>query len=454
MTVVARAAGIYVRISRDRDGERLGVQRQREDCESLAERLGWQVHRVYIDNDVSAYSGRRRPEYEALLADLKSKTIDAVICWHPDRLHRSPRELEAFIDVIEQTKAKVATVTAGDYDLATASGRMVARYMGAGARFESEHKSDRTRRKHLELAAAGKFSGGGTRAFGFLNRLEVDRHEAKLVREAVRRLLDGDTLHGVCNDWNARQIPTVTGTRWTPHVLRRIVTSGRICGWREHHGELVAPAVWPAIVSREEVERLRSVLHDPTRTKNRNPRRYLLTGGLARCGLCGAALVARPKDGGARQYVCASAFGGCGKIARLADPLETFVVDLVLRRVDTAGLASTPRPDDDSQVMAEIRGCEAKLVDLAEQWAKDEISREEWVSARTATSARLAAARRRLDWVPQPVLEGGLSKRWHTLGFDRQRAILTAVVEKVMVNPATKGFNRFDPSKIDVTWRV
>jgi hypothetical protein len=51
-------AAIYVRISSDRTGAGLGVARQEEDCRALCERLGWQVVRVYPDNDVSAYSGK------------------------------------------------------------------------------------------------------------------------------------------------------------------------------------------------------------------------------------------------------------------------------------------------------------------------------------------------------------------------------------------------------------
>jgi len=49
---------IYVRISSDRTGAGLGVARQEEDCLALCTRLGWIVYRVYIDNDVSAYSGK------------------------------------------------------------------------------------------------------------------------------------------------------------------------------------------------------------------------------------------------------------------------------------------------------------------------------------------------------------------------------------------------------------
>jgi len=96
---VVKAAAIYARISSDPEGDRLGVSRQREDCEALAARRGWPVAEVYVDDDRSAYSGKPRPEYRRMLADISAKAVDAVLVYNLDRLHRQPRELEAFFDV-------------------------------------------------------------------------------------------------------------------------------------------------------------------------------------------------------------------------------------------------------------------------------------------------------------------------------------------------------------------
>ncbi|MGZ6527028.1 MAG: recombinase family protein, partial [Actinomycetota bacterium] len=49
-----KAAAIYARISSDRDGLALGVERQLADCRELASRKGWPVAEEYIDNDISA----------------------------------------------------------------------------------------------------------------------------------------------------------------------------------------------------------------------------------------------------------------------------------------------------------------------------------------------------------------------------------------------------------------
>lgn len=129
------AAAVYVRISRDKVGAGLGVERQEADCRELAVRLGWNVAEVFADNDLSAYSGKRRPRYRAMLEAIRSGRIGAVLAWHTDRLHRSPIELEEYIAACNEGRdVPTHTVQAGPLDLSSPSGRMVARQLGAVAR--------------------------------------------------------------------------------------------------------------------------------------------------------------------------------------------------------------------------------------------------------------------------------------------------------------------------------
>ena len=65
---------------------------------------------VYVDNDVSAYSGKHRPQYERMLSDVARGLVDAVIVYHTDRLTRRPIELEAFVQVMEKANAVVRFV--------------------------------------------------------------------------------------------------------------------------------------------------------------------------------------------------------------------------------------------------------------------------------------------------------------------------------------------------------
>jgi site-specific DNA recombinase len=103
----------------------------------LAADRGWPVGAQYVDNDVSAFSGKPRQQYGRMLADLESGARDAVIVYNLDRLHRRPVKLEEF-----------ATVTA-DIDLGNDDGLFMARIFAAFAAKESGRKSARIRRKML-----------------------------------------------------------------------------------------------------------------------------------------------------------------------------------------------------------------------------------------------------------------------------------------------------------------
>lgn len=94
-----RSSAIYCRISRDRVGAELSVDWQEKDCCDLAQRLGWTITAIRTDNDISAYSGKFRPGYWALLDDLRAGRVDAILAWHNDRLNRSAVELEEYIEV-------------------------------------------------------------------------------------------------------------------------------------------------------------------------------------------------------------------------------------------------------------------------------------------------------------------------------------------------------------------
>lgn len=465
-----RTAAIYLRISQDRTGERLGVTRQREDCLALCERKGWAAGEVYEDDDRSAYSGKPRPAYQRMLADLGEGTVTAVVAWHPDRLHRSPRELEDFIGLVEGTRSEVATVQAGELDLSTASGRMTARVVGAVARHESEHKAERLRRKHQEMAMAGVNGGGGTRPFGFAaDRVSLEPSEAALVREAASRVLAGEAVGAVVRDWCLRGVATVTGGPWRTTTLRRMLLSPRIAGKRELRGAVVGDAVWSAIISEADHLRLTRLLSDPARRKGGRPREYLLTGGLARCGLCGYRLSARPKGDGRRCYVCANSpdvgLAGCGKIRQLADPLEELVRDAVLLRLATPAVweaLAADDGDDGVEALDRLRAVEVALAELdADYYELRRMPRARYLEASTRLEAQAQAAR---DGVHRrrgvavlrglPAGEEALRAVWDAATVSWRRALVSAVVERVELAAALRGRNFFDPERVNVVWRA
>lgn len=463
-------AGLYARISDDREGDGLGVRRQLEDCRKLAELRGWEVVEEYTDDSISAYSGKDRPAYRHLLGDVSEGRLDVVLAWHADRLHRSTRDLLDFADTVGQAGVSVETVQGGGLDLTTPSGRAVATTLAAWAEHESAHKAERNRRKALELAQAGKVSGGGTRPFGYeRDRITVREDEASVVRDLMARALAGAGSITLAKHLNDSQVKTPTGRPWRGVVLRRLLTSARIAGWREHHGDWAAVAVWPALVTREEVERLRAAWSPPQWRGSGagRPRRHLLTGGVAVCGRCGSNLLSRPHTNGTPSLVCATSPGAphCGKIRVQHEPLERLVVDMVLTALASPDLAerlAAATGPEAGDLVAEVRQIEDDLAELAAMHGRRQLSRAEWLAAREPMTADLERARRALSRRTKTAALDGLERlnveslqaRWATLDLAARSAILAAVVERVEVGPAIRGRNRFDPNRVTVVWRA
>jgi hypothetical protein len=79
---------------------------------------------------------------------------------------------------------------------------------------------------------------------------ELEPAEAELIEEAATRVLRGEGLRSIAMDWNERGVKIVGGSTWQGSVIRRVLMSPRIAGLKEHRGEIVGEATWPAIIDR------------------------------------------------------------------------------------------------------------------------------------------------------------------------------------------------------------
>jgi site-specific DNA recombinase len=462
------AVAVYARISQDRDGARLGVKRQLDDCRAEADRRGWTVAEEYVDDDVSAYSGRIRPAYQRMLDDIDAGTRDAIIVWHMDRLHRRPIELEHFADVCMRAGVADVKTLHGDMNLGNGDGLLMARLLAAVAANESDGKSRRSRRKMRELAEAGAPHGGGSRPFGFQSdRVSHEPVEAQAIRDAAARVLAGESLASVARWLAESDIRTVLGNVWRTAVLRQLLLNPRICGQRVHQGKVIGPGLWDPIIDPEDGERLRLLLTDPARRTNGTARRYLLSG-LCRCGLCGTKMYSVPRFATAR-YLCRSGhdFGGCGSMAITASHLEAWITEAVLQRLDSAEMADTlaGRIRDDVQATAlhdQVQQDAKKLDDLAIMWADGELDGAQWKTARARLEQRASVNRKTLARMRGTSVVDGwvgngsqLRDRWQSLNLSRQTAIVRALIDHVVIQPATvRGRNGLDPKRVQPVWRL
>jgi site-specific DNA recombinase len=468
---LVRSAAIYSRISADVEGKSLGVQRQVEGCRKLAADRGWPVGAEYVDNDVSAFSGKPRREYARMLADLESGARDAVIVYNLDRLHRRPVELEEFVALCERVGvSQVATVTA-DIDLGNDDGLFMARIFAAFAAKESGRKSARIRRKLLQNAEQG-LPHGSVRPFGYeADKITIREDEAAVVREMVDRYLAGQSIKSLTVWLNESAIAPAVAKSWQTSAVRQILCSGRIAGLREHRGQVIGPAKWPAIITPAERDRVLARIASRSVTKTRAARTYLLSG-MLRCGRCGNRLFSQARhvnpDNRVRRYVCLKGpdHGGCGRLTVVAEPVEHLLTDAVLTRLDSPHLAKVlagkSSPDRDfAALAAALEADQARLDELAGLYAEGVISAREWIAARDPITARITQARRNIAQATDTsaVYElagtgGTLAKQWPDLDLDRQQAIINAVLDHAVIAPGTPGSRRLDINRVQPHWRI
>lgn len=383
-------AGIYARISRDASQEGLGVERQEEDCRKMATQLGWEVLEVFIDNDISAHSGQYRPQYRKMLSAIEEGKIQAILAYHPDRLHRRNSELEEFVNFVERHGTQIQTVGQGHYDLSTPSGRFTARVVGAAAQHEVERTKERQTRAKQQMVQQGKYRGG-PRPFGFEKDGITHREsEARVIRDATTAVLAGRSLAAVAKELNGQGHRTSFGKEWSYARLKDVLIRPRNAGLvargtpgrkasssnKRHAFEIISKAQWAPIVSEEEWNAVTAHLTAPSRRNpnhGNNPR--WLGSGLYECGKCGGPLRPAPYGGKNKPKSERRHLYRCTSSAHLtisAEQTDDFVRRVVAELLKDNELAARMTPANPK--ISDDRAYRAALATRIQQFEDDYIA--------------------------------------------------------------------------------
>lgn len=452
MTNQDTKVAIYLRISRDRTGEGLGVDRQREDCLDLAKQLGWEVADLYIDNDISATSGKPRPEYRRMLADLDAGSANAIIAWHPDRLYRRAVDLGDLVDSCKRNNVQVATVNAGTVDLTTPTGRLVAGLLAQVAIYEGEHKAERWSRSWRQGRERGLPARTGSRLFGYTREGELIEEEAEIARRMAADITSGVPILTVSRWLEAEGILTTRGSVWRPGTVRQYLSNPRIAGYSTLAKEIVAEGQWQPILDRDTWETVRALLK--SRARGSVPRVSLLNG-LIFCGKCGHRLITSGSRG-KRTYRCPNRPGmpGCGSLSCYAEPAEEIAEAYARERLadprvreNVMRLSSQATPE----LLGEINALEARIRELEASLDEPGTPVATILRAVDRSRERLEDCQRRLAATPVVRLprSGG---EWPE-DLERRRHLLEVVIERVELHPATKRTREFDVERVSIKGR-
>lgn len=486
---VIRAGG-YLRISSDPKDKREGVDRQREDVTALCEVKGWGLADFYVDNDRSASSGKDRPEWDRLLADIKAGRIDAIAAWDQDRGWRMMSELEALRRFFTSVGRPVhlATTGQGDIDLYSPTGVMMAQVKTAVSEHEIAMMRVRQRRAARQKAEQGRPKW--RRAFGYLpytgpresdtGHREPDPVTGPLVAEAYRAILAGASMPDILRPWNEAGHYGISGKPWTSTTLSLFLRKPRNAGLRSHTDTatgvteiMEGKATWPGLVDEQLWRSVQNVLDAPSRKPGpKSVRRHMLTG-LLRCGKCAAEGVdarmsgqwvkrktggnpGRPKAGEVKEqhpgqvadsisYACTRC-RGCAIRGHVVEPIINETVLQWLSAEDATDLLRIPAADpaEAQRLLDERSVLHGRLIEIADERADGLLTGAQAKHATDRIQAKLDALDklqmdadrlRVLDGIPLGTAE--VADALADLSTDRYRAVIDLLMT-VTVTPVGK----------------
>jgi site-specific DNA recombinase len=462
-------------MSQDRSGEELGVQRHEKDCRKLAKKLNLTVDHVYCDNDQSATNGKKRPEFEAMLA-AKPK---AIVAWHQDRLLRLTKDLERVIDV--GSPVYFVTSAENGLDLASPAGRAVARTVAAWSQYEGEQKRLRQLSKNQQLAGHGHWQFS-LRPFGYervSGKIVQVPAEAEVIREGYERVLKGASYRQLAIDWNGRGIAPLLGEKWMGPRVQRLLENPHYGGIPIYKGREVdlddgKKIQWEPILTPRQWKDFRELkINRKRRYSWAVTPKHLMSGMLA-CGVCGGQMFSHAQDVMARTntqnakgnpirvpvlredgsrlkrttYVCVDKH--CTSIR--GEYVDVLVRAVVMKKLADERVARAMRPIDDAiPLQNEVADLQRRRDDVTELVGEGLMDKTKAREKLADLSGRLGRAQVRLSVMraESPLsdirLAESIPTRWDALEVFERRRIISDLGLRLTIKPAGKGVRGIDP---------
>lgn len=315
--------GIYIRISRDENGENLEtVENQRGLLlEYVRSRQLGEVFSVYTDDNVSG-SAFERKGLSRLKEDVFAGRINVLVLKDLSRLGRNNAKTLQWIDFLEEYGIRILTAD-GRYD-SLLDNDTVGIETWANERYIRDISRKIRSCLHFKIRRGeylGRAPFGYKKSENEKNRLVVDDTEAETVKLIYRLYRSGIGYTAVAKHLNARDCPSPEGTGWNRISVRRVLCSDVYIGntvqgvsekisFKSKKTRRLPKAEWvrtegthQGIVSREEFLEVQALRQKKSADRELHRGGVHILKGIIRCGGCGSGMYARSRAGGT-AYVC------------------------------------------------------------------------------------------------------------------------------------------------------
>lgn len=350
-----RFVAVYLRKSRSMGDMEEDLIKHKTKILEYCKQYNWSY--VLYEEIGSGYSIDERVQIKKLLGDVEEEMYDAVFVFDIDRLTRGEdSERELLFATLRNTNTLLITANPFKiYNVNNESDEMVLDVYGFVGKLEYKQIRKRlTAGKKIGLRMGRWVNGIAPYGYNYnprLKKLEVNREQAKIVREMVDRYLNGTSTTDIAWDLNRRRIPSPRGGNWTSVTITRIFKSlvyqGHVVG-NKYEGNpnkkksqtsrkfrVLPESEWiivrnchEAIIKEEEYEKIMERLKSNTHKRRYDNKINTFTG-LIKCGYCGETMHHKrfnEKDGIAKCK--------CGNMGGTTDLIESAIYQSAIRLKD------------------------------------------------------------------------------------------------------------------------
>lgn len=224
-----KKAALYTRVSTVHQVDKDSLPHQKH---ALTEYIKYVLHiEAYEIFEDAGFSGKNtnRPAYQEMMTRIRAGEFTHLVVNKIDRISRNLLDFAAMYE--ELKKYNVVFVSCNEqFDTSNAMGEAMLKIILVFAELERHMTSERVTAVMVDRARKGKWNGTAHLPLGYVwekdsETLIIKEDEAKIVRAAYAKALQGISCQGISRYLNQHGAKTRRGKYWTPSGVSRILTN-------------------------------------------------------------------------------------------------------------------------------------------------------------------------------------------------------------------------------------
>ena len=307
------------------------------------------------------------------MALINAGSVTDLVVWRWDRLSRDQEDTARLVKIFREHGVTVHSVSEGEVDLVSASGKMQIGVTGVFAQYYRDQIIENTKMGQLQAAEKGRWQNHAPTGYGMVNGYLEPNEMAPLVQRIFALRGEGASYPVIAAE---------VGIKYS--TVRSICLNRAYLGQVKYSGEWYPGIHAPLVNERQFNAAQRGHTKGQRRSKD-------LLSGKVRCGLCGRVAGVHYNDRNQAIYRCRHRGTGCTQSGRSANGLHRAAVlgmrvladdvDLqsaIRHQLTAHQRADAPKGSSVTLVIASLQKKERKLLDLyyADQIDSDTFSSE------------------------------------------------------------------------------